>query len=83
LCKWTSPIILAFAYSRGYLNLNTLFVLSRLAIIFSGCLFTAYLSRGIGRYTNLDYKIFISKYSEMKKRQDKEKKVINISSFLI
>ena len=82
LCKWTSPLIFAFAYSRGYLSLNTLLALSRLALVFGSCLFTAYMSRGFGRYTNPDYKLFITKLNDSK-TNEKERKVNDINNHFI
>jgi hypothetical protein len=81
LCKWNSPIILAFAYSRGYLNLESLIVFARIAFIFSGCLLTAYMSRAIGRYSNQDYSFFISRYYQAKKNENERKEFLSAFDF--
>ena len=67
LCKWTSPVILAFAYYRGYFSYEGIESISFLAYVFGVVLITTYVARGFGRCSNLDYKNFMDKFSQLNK----------------
>ena len=69
LCKWTSPVLLAFAYNRGYLTLDGVYSLCHLALVFGGFLVAAYVARAFGRSANADYKDFIQQYTQLNAAQ--------------
>lgn len=69
ICKWTSPVLLAFAYSRNYLTFDNLYSLCNMAFILGGILLTNYALRGWGRLVNQDYQLFIRKYYDIKNRK--------------
>ena len=55
-------MILAFAYYRGYFTAEGILSLSRLAYFIGVCIVGAYIIRGFGRCSNLDYKYFITRF---------------------
>lgn len=65
LCKWSSPIILAYAYRNDYFTLEGLYSLTRLACIFGFVVISTYISRSVGRCRNPDYIEFIQQYTEI------------------
>jgi len=60
-CKWSSPVLLAFAYSRGYFSIEGLNTLCHLAFLVGAFLGVSYVSRGYGRLINPDYQTFIER----------------------
>ena len=63
-------MILAFAYYRGYFTAEGILSLSRLAYFIGVCIVGAYIIRGFGRCSNLDYKDFITRFFELNKNVD-------------
>ena len=66
-CKWTSPAILAFAYYRGYFSYEGLESITFMAYFFGIIFISTYVTRGISRCSNADYKLFIEKFTQMNK----------------
>jgi hypothetical protein len=60
-------VILAIAYYRGYFSVEGILSISRLAYFIGVCIGGAYIIRGFGRWSNLDYKEFITRFVEMNK----------------
>lgn len=65
LCKWTSPVILAFAYYRGYLSVDGLASLCNMALVFGSMLGAAYVTRAMGRMQNKEYQEFFKLYESV------------------
>jgi hypothetical protein len=66
-CKWTSPVILALAYYRGYFTYDGMYSLWRLTYFATICLASSYFARALGRYSNKDYTTFINKFAHLNK----------------
>ena len=66
-CKWTSPVILALAYYRGYFSYDGIYAVWRIGYLIAICLASSYLARGCARYSNRDYQMFIKKFVHLNK----------------
>lgn len=66
-CKWTSPVILALAYYRGYFSYDGIYAVWRIGYLIAIFLASSYLARGCARYSNRDYQMFIKKFVHLNK----------------
>ncbi|RNA01710.1 abhydrolase domain-containing 16A [Brachionus plicatilis] len=69
-CKWSSPLILAFAYRNSYLSLDGMFSLTKLACLFGVVVMSTLASRGLGRCRDPDYLEFIKQYTEVNRKKN-------------
>ena len=75
LCKWSSPLILAYVYYRDYMNVNSLYSLCNFAYLFGMVLIGVYILRGFGRLSNAEYLAFIKKFAHFNQLDSTERKV--------
>jgi len=83
LCKWSSPLILAYAYYRDYMNVDGLYSLCNFAYLFGMVLIGVYILRGFGRLSNPEYLEFIKKFAHFNQLDSAERKVFTLNSTLL
>ena len=66
-CKWTSPVILAYVYSRDYFTLEGLNSILNLASVLGVIIGSCYMARAFGRWSNPDYQQFLKRFIEYNK----------------
>nr|XP_022324622.1 protein ABHD16A-like isoform X1 [Crassostrea virginica] len=57
---WTSPVVLSVLYRRGYFSTEGLISIGKFVFSISVIYSVAYITRGVGRYSNADYLTFLS-----------------------
>ena len=82
-CKWSSPVLLAFAYSRGYFSIKGLHTLCHLAFVMGAFLGGSFIVRGYGRLINPDYQSFIERLARSSADNAEKKKLLREYDFEI